>query len=427
MIKTEILEELSPERRKEILDRSAPVLAEIAEATGRILKALRADPEKEMTREYGHLKGDFKIGDLKVGEDEFERAFSRSDPDFVKALGAAAKNIETFHRIQLERPLWFTEVSPGVMAGRMTRPVAAAGVYVPGGRASYPSSALMTVIPAKVAGVGKVVCCSPPGENLEINAGTLVAAKIAGADGFFKLGGAWAVGAMAYGLAGVPKVDKVVGPGSSWVTAAKLAVYGEVDIDSPAGPSEGFVISDGKNDPVLLAWDFLAQLEHDPQAAAVLVTTDAKEAGEVLAIVRGAVPSLKRREIVEESSRGAAVLVAKDLKSAFAFSNAYAPEHLELAVEDPLSCLSMVENAGSVFLGLSTPIPAGDYATGTNHVLPTGGAARAFSGLSVDTFLKKITFQKLTREGLAGLAPTAETLAAAEGLECHAKAVRVRV
>ncbi|MDR2945404.1 MAG: histidinol dehydrogenase [Candidatus Adiutrix sp.] len=427
MIEVETLSALSPERRAHILARSQDDFSGVMATTAAILERLKAAPEAEFAHEYGPLKPGFTTADIPVPAEEIEAAFKMVPAEVTEALKIAAENIHKFHRAQLGHALWMEEFSPGLLAGRLTRPLDRVGVYIPGGRAAYPSSALMNIIPAKAAGVGHIVACSPPGPDFKVHPEILVAASLAGADSIHKLGGAWAVGAMAYGLGGVPRVDKIVGPGSAWVTAAKMSVFGQVDIDLPAGPSEGFIIAEGEANAEWLAWDLLSQLEHDPMAAAVLVTTNARLAAEVAAVVARELPGLDRREIVEQSLRnGAAILVADSLEQAFDFANEYAPEHLQLIVPDPLSQLSRVRHAGSVFLGPHAPIAVGDYASGTNHVLPTGTAARMFSGLSTDSFMKKITFQHLSPEALRALAPTVTTLARAEGLTAHARSVTVR-
>ena len=254
-----------------------------------------------------------------------------------------------------------------------------------------------------------------------------MAADLAGVQRFFKLGGPWAIGSLAYGTKTVPKVDKIVGPGNKYVTAAKLLVFGQVDIDSPAGPSEALIVADETGEANLLAADFLTQVEHDPDAAAVLITTDASVAQKVVDIILSELPQLPRREIIEAALAGySAVLVAPNLEAALEFANLYAPEHLQILTRDPLSVLPLIRHAGSIFLGPYAPVPVGDYASGTNHVLPTGGCARMFSGLSVDDFIKKPTFQHLTREALASLKDTVITLAEAEGLPLHARAVAER-
>ncbi|MDL2260169.1 histidinol dehydrogenase, partial [Deltaproteobacteria bacterium OttesenSCG-928-K17] len=421
MIEVEFLKKLSPARRDKIMARSTADFSETMAATAEILARLKAEPEAEMLREYGPLKDGFTLADLLVTEEEIEKAFKEVPAEIIQALETAAANIFNFHQAQLERPMWFDEFAPGLIAGRMTKALSNVGVYIPGGRAAYPSSALMNIIPARAAGVEKIVAATPPGPGLKVRPEILVGASLAGADAIYKLGGAWAVGSLAYGLAGLPRVDKIVGPGSAWVTAAKMSVFGQVDIDMPAGPSEGFIIADKTAEPQWLAWDLLSQLEHDPQSAAVLVSTDEALAMAVAAAVKDIFPTLERKEIVAAAIKnGAAVLVAENLYQAIDFANDYAPEHLQLAVADPFTHLTRVQNAGSVFLGPNAPIAAGDYASGPNHVLPTGFAARAFSGLSADSFLKKITFQHLSKEALADLAPTVTTLARAEGLPAHA-------
>jgi len=427
MIEVEFLQRLPQARRAAILTRSAATPAGIKEAVVGIITRLIGDPEGELRQEYGPLKPGLDLADFKVSEEEIEDAYRALPAGVLAALKKAAEAIHKFHAAQLERPAWFEEFAPGLMAGRLTRPLERVGVYIPGGRAAYPSSALMNIIPAKAAGVTEIVAASPPGPDFTIRRETLAAAHLAGAKTIYKLGGAWAVGCLAYGLAGLPRVDKIVGPGSAWVTSAKLAVFGQVDIDLPAGPSEGFIIADDQAPAEWLAWDLLAQLEHDPLAAAVLVSVDEGLARRVAAEINRLWPSLDRRDIVAEALKnGTALLVAGNLDEAFAFANLYAPEHLQLVLAEPLSHLAKVRHAGSVFLGSHAPIAAGDYASGPNHVLPTGGAARMFSGLSVDSFLKKITFQHLTPEALRDLRPAAATLARAEGLTAHARSLEIR-
>ncbi|MDR1578487.1 MAG: histidinol dehydrogenase [Deltaproteobacteria bacterium] len=428
MLVVEKLSSLDSNRRFSLINRSQLDIQRIIFETKIILERLLADPLTELSREYGSLKPDVSPTDLLVGAEEIERANAQVGKSFLETLKVAATNIRQFHQAQLERPWWLTEIQPGLLAGRVTRPLARVGVYIPGGRAAYPSSALMNIIPAQVAGVKEIVAITPPSPGFLARPEIVAAASLAGATQIYKLGGAWAVGSLAHGLLGLPKVDKIVGPGSVWVTAAKLAVYGLVDIDSPAGPSEGFIIVEpgAGAEPEVLAWDFLAQLEHDPQAAAVLVTTSETLAQDVAKAVNLELDSLARAAIVQESLKNAAILVADNLDAAFDLANEYAPEHLQLILPDPFSHLGRIQNAGSVFLGPHSPIAGGDYATGPNHVLPTGGAARAFSGLSVDGFLRKMTFQQLTSQALKDLGPTICSLARAEGLLGHAKSVEIR-
>ena len=344
-----------------------------------------------------------------------------------QALKQAAKNIEKFHRAQLEREMWSIEVQPGILAGRVRRAMETIGAYVPGGKANYPSSVLMNIIPARVAGVATVVACTPPQKGMKTDPVTIVAADIAGADFLFKVGGPWAIAGMAYGTASIPKVDKIVGPGNKYVTAAKMAVFGTVDIDSPAGPSEALIIADETARPEWMVWDFLSQIEHDPDAGAVLVTPSPALAEKVCEIINQQLPGLERKDIIQEAlTRHSAVLVTATLKESIDFANAYAAEHLQIVTEDPWIILPMINHAGSIFMGHYAPVPAGDYASGTNHVLPTGGCARMFSGLSVDDFIKKPTFQYLSKKGLQGLRKTITLLAEKEGLPLHARTIEER-
>jgi histidinol dehydrogenase len=287
----------------------------------------------------------------------------------------------------------------------------------------------MTIIPAKVAGVQEIIAATPPGPGMAVNHATLVAAHLAGASRLFKIGGPWAIGSLAYGTEMVPRVDKIVGPGNKYVTAAKLLVFGAVNIDSPAGPSEVLILADETAEPRLLAIDFLSQAEHDPEAAAVLVTPAAELAQKVVELINSELPHLPRREIIEAAltlTKYSAVLVAETLEEAVEFANLYAAEHLQIVTREPFALLPRIRHAGSIFLGPYAPVPVGDYASGTNHVLPTGGCARMFSGLSVDDFIKKPTFQHLSREALASIKDTVITLAESEGLPLHARAVAER-
>ncbi len=359
--------------------------------------------------------------------EEIEAAYRVLDPQVIAALKTAAANIEKFHRAQLDRDMWAMEVRPGILAGRLSRPIDRVGCYIPGGLAAYPSSALMNIIPAKVAGVAEIVAATPPGPGMAVNPATLVAAHLAGASRLFKIGGPWAIGSLAYGTQTVPRVDKIVGPGNKYVTAAKLLVFGQVDIDSPAGPSEALILADDTAKARYVAVDFLSQVEHDPEAAAVLVTPDADLARHVVAIIAAELPHLPRREIITAAlAKYSGVLLTASLDEALDFANLYAPEHLQIVTRDPFALLPRIKHAGSIFLGPYAPVPVGDYASGTNHVLPTGGCARMFSGLSVDDFIKKPTFQHLTKEALRSLKDTVITLAEHEGLLLHARAVAER-
>ena len=426
-LQLEYLASLAPERRRQILSRSQEDVSQVLAVVTPILAAIREQGDAEVVRQHEQFKPGLTPAELEATPQEMEAAYRALDPKVLAALKAAAANIEKFHRAQLEREMWAMEVQPGLLAGRLCRPLDRVGCYIPGGLASYPSSALMNIIPARVAGVAEIVAATPPGPELALNPATLVAAHLAGAQRLFKIGGPWAIGSMAYGTETVPRVDKIVGPGNKYVTAAKLLVFGQVDIDSPAGPSEALILADETAEPRFLALDFLSQVEHDPEAAAVLVTPDPDLARKVVELIHAELPHLPRREIMEAAlAKYSAVLVAKDLQEALEFANLYAPEHLQIVTRDPFALLSRIRHAGSIFLGPYAPVPVGDYASGTNHVLPTGGCARMFSGLSVDDFITKPTFQHLSFEALKSLKDTVITLAESEGLLVPARAVADR-
>jgi histidinol dehydrogenase len=426
-LQVESLTELAPARRQAILSRSQVDVSAVLETVAPILAALRKVGDAESLRQHRQYKAGISPADLEATGEEIEAAYRSLEPKVLTALKTAAANIEKFHQAQREREMWAMEVRPGILAGRLTRPLNRVGCYIPGGLASYPSSALMNIIPAKVAGVAEIVAATPPGPEMAVNPATLVAAHLAGAQRLFKIGGPWAIGSLAYGTELVPRVDKIVGPGNKYVTAAKLLVFGQVDIDSPAGPSEALILADETAEARFVALDFLSQVEHDPEAAAVLVTTSERLASQVVEIITRELPHLPRREIIAAAlSKYSAVLVAPSLEVALEFANLYAPEHLQVVTRDPFVLLPRIQHAGSIFLGPYAPVPVGDYASGTNHVLPTGGCARMFSGLSVDDFIKKPTFQHFTREALEGLKDTVITLAEHEGLFLHARAVAER-
>ncbi len=426
VLELEFLEKIAPERRERLLNRSKTDVTEVLEDVRKILLDLRRDGDQESLRWHRQYKADITVEDLEVKAAEIEAAYRTLDPKVLEALKAAAANIEKFHEAQREREMHALEVLPGILAGRLIRPLERVGCYIPGGLASYPSSALMNIIPAKVAGVREILACTPPGPEMAVNPATIAAAHLAGASRLFKLGGPWAIGSMAFGTELVPKVDKIVGPGNKYVTAAKLLVFGEVNIDSPAGPSEALILADDAAEARFVAADFLSQVEHDADAAAVLVTPSEALARRVIELVTGELPGLPRREIVESAFANSAVIVTRNLDEALDFANLYAPEHLQIMTRDPFAVLPRIRHAGSIFLGAFAPVPVGDYASGTNHVLPTGGCARMFSGLSVDDFLRKPTFQHLSREGLQALKETVIILAEAEGLPLHARAVAER-
>ena len=426
-IKPEKIDDLSPEKRKMVMERSMEDISSIYQDVRGIVDDVKAGGDAITLEHYRKHKKDIAASDLEVREEEIRDAYNKVDSNVVDCLKIAARNITKFHQAQLERQMWSIEVTEGILAGRITRAMDIVGCYIPGGTAVYPSSILMTVLPAKVAGVGKIVAITPPSKGMVANPATLVAADIAGCDRVFKVGGPWGIAGLAYGTENMPRVDKIVGPGNKYVTAAKMLVYGQVDIDSPAGPSESLILADESGDPELIALDFLSQIEHDPDSAAVLVTPVETLAVAVCEIITREYESLPRKEIFESSlSKHSYVLISTDMDQAIDFANEYAAEHLQVLTHDPFITLNRIKHAGSIFMGPYAPVPVGDYASGTNHVLPTGQCARMFSGLSVDDFIKKPTFQYLSKQGLAGLKDTVVTLAEAEGLPIHARAVMAR-
>jgi len=419
------LEELNEEDMKVLFARDVGI-QDVLARVNEIIAEVGSKGDEALFRYTEKFEG-AKLDDLRVSQEEIDAAYEAADEHLLESLSQAADNIFAFHSAQKERDLWMTELSPGVFVGQKVVPLDSVGAYVPGGRAAYPSSALMNVIPARVAEVPRIVVCTPPKADGTVTPLTLVAADMAGADEVYKLGGAQAIAAMAVGTESIERVNKVVGPGNVFVTAAKMLLRGTVEIDFPAGPSEVLIIADRTADPKVVAADMIAQGEHDPKSISVLVATDdllASAVAEELAIqAAGAV----RSEIVSQSMDHSAVLVAGDLDEAVDFANAFAPEHLEIVTSDPLGTFRSIRHAGSAFLGRYTPVAAGDYASGTNHVLPTSGYARVFSGLNVDHFTKKITVQMITDDGLLGLEETVTTLAEAEGLMAHADSVRRRL
>jgi len=362
------------------------------------------------------------LDEIAVTGEEREAAYDLVDARLVESLVEAEARISRFHELQRGRDLWLQEMEPGITLGVKTTPLARVGSYVPGGRAAYPSTALMCTIPAKVAGVAEICCCTPP----PVNPITLVALDIAGVDEVYRVGGAQAIAAMAIGTETVPRVEKIVGPGNVYVTAAKMLLRDEAEIDFPAGPSEIAILADSTANPTFVAADILAQAEHDPNAACVLVTTDAGLAGAVGTEVMRMAEGAKRREIVEKALAHSGYIVASDLDEAVATVDGIAPEHLSVQVADQLAVINRIRSAGSIFVGPYAAVACGDYASGTNHVLPTAGYARFYSGLDVNHFCRRSTVQMITREGLDAIGDIVETIADAEGLHAHAESGRVR-
>ncbi len=367
-----------------------------------------------------------KLSSLRVSQEEIEDGVSCVEPAFLEVLEKAAKNIRAFHEKQKRQGFELSEQS-GVVVGQKILPVERAGLYVPGGTAAYPSTVLMDAIPAKIAGVERVVMTTPPDKFGKINPVILAAAKIAGVDEIYKVGGAQAIAALAYGTESVPKVDKIVGPGNAFVAEAKKQVFGQVSIDMIAGPSEIMIVADGKNRAKDIAADLLSQAEHDKMASAVLVTDDLAFALKVSGEIEKQIPLLERAEIARASiDENGKIIVVRDLDQAFEVVNELAPEHLEICLDEPFRYLEKVKNAGSVFLGRYCPEALGDYFAGTNHTLPTSGTARFSSPLSVDDFLKKTQYIYYDKKALERVCKDVEYFAKKEGLTAHAKSAVVR-
>jgi len=418
------LADLGTDARRAFFERDAGV-GEVRSDVRDIVERVRREGDVAV-REFSNEFDGVQVGNIDV-TDAAERAYDELDDDVREAIEAAAANVRAFHEKQVPED-WREEFGDDGTRelGRRYRPLDRVGVYAPGGTAAYPSSVLMGVIPAKVAGVEHVAVATPPAEPM--NPVTLAAMHVAGADAIYSVGGAQGIAALAYGTETVKAVQKVVGPGNKWVTAAKAEVRGDVDIDFLAGPSEVLVVADETAEARFVAADLVAQAEHDPNASVVAVTDDADLAADIVAEVERQAGERERTETIEAAleSDASGVLLARSMSEAVLFAEEYAAEHLTIQADDDEALLDRIDSAGSVFLGPYTPVAAGDYASGTNHVLPTGGGAKRQGGLSVDHFVRSTTVQRLDRDGLSGLSETITTLAEAEGLDAHAQSVRER-
>jgi len=420
---------LSAEQQRQVLRRPAQEnSADVLYKTQALINDVRLrgdDALREITARFDGVV----LQSLRVSTQEFEIAEKALSSIQVDALKRAIGNVQRFHEAQVSTPLKI-ETSPGVVCERHTRPIDAVGLYVPAGTAPLPSTAIMLAVPARIADCPTRVLCSPPQRDGSVDPAVLVAAKLCGIDRVFKVGGAQAIAAMAYGTQSIPKVDKVFGPGNRWVTAAKMLVSNDADgaaLDMPAGPSEVLVIADEHAVAAFVAADLLAQAEHSVDAQAILVTTSSALIDKVTSELAQQAARLSRNQTLLQALLHARLILVDSLNTAFSLSNTYAPEHLIVQVQEARSWLPCIRNAGSVFLGQWTPETMGDYCSGTNHVLPTYGFARAYSGLSLMDFMKRITVQELSSEGLKDLGPTALTIADLEGLDAHANAVSVRL
>ncbi len=422
---------LTEDTRKDILDRllkrSPNNYSEYETVVADIITDVRTNGDQAVfacTKKFD--KWDVTAETIRVTEAETEEAFASIEEEFVMVMKRAAANIKAFHEKQL-RNSWIDTRPDGSLLGQRILPLATSGVYVPGGKAAYPSSVLMNVIPARVAGVKKIVMTTPAGADGKVNPGTLVAAKIAGVDEIYKVGGAQAIAAMAFGTQSIPKVDKITGPGNIFVALAKKACFGYVSIDSIAGPSEILVLADETANPRYAAADLLSQAEHDELASAILITTDEKLAAAVNEQIECFLQTLSRKEIIQKSlDNYGYILVAASMEDAIEAANAIASEHMEILTKDPYAVMTKIENAGAIFLGDYSSEPLGDYYAGPNHILPTNGTAKFFSPLNVDDFMKKTSLISYSREALAKAHKDIELFATREGLTAHANSVSVR-
>lgn len=412
---------------EDLLQRSPNHYGQYESAVAEIIETVKKGGDEALfsyTEKFDHCKMD--AAHIRVTREEIDEAYQKVDADFVEVMKKSAANIRAFHEKQL-RNSWFDPKPDGTILGMKILPIAIAGVYVPGGKAAYPSSVLMNVLPAKVAGVERIIMTTPPGADGKVNPGTLVAAHIAGVDEIYKVGGAQAIAAMAFGTQSIPKVDKITGPGNIFVALAKKACFGYVSIDSIAGPSEILVIADETANPCYVAADLLSQAEHDELASAILITTSKTLADQVSIEVDRFVANLSRREIIEKSLNNYGyILLVDSLDEAADTANEIASEHLEILTKDPFAMMTKIRNAGAIFLGEYSSEPLGDYFAGPNHVLPTNGTARFFSPLNVDDFLKKTSIISYSRPALEKIHQDIECFAENEGLTAHANSIRVR-
>lgn len=412
---------------EDLLKRSPNSYGKFEAAVNDILLNVRTNKDEALfkyTKDFD--KADINASNIVVTKEEIEEAYTKVDPALVDVIRKSLRNIKEYHEKQKQYS-WFDSKPDGTILGQKVTPLASAGVYVPGGKAAYPSSVLMNVVPAKVAGVEQIIMCTPPDHEGKVYPTTLVAANEAGVDVVYKAGGAQAIAAMAYGTESIPKVDKICGPGNIYVALAKKAVFGYVSIDSVAGPSEILVIADETANPRYVAADLLSQAEHDEMASAILITTSSELANKVSAEIDDFLKELSRSEIISKSlDNYGYILLVDDINEAVSVANDIASEHLEIVTKDPFNVMTKIKNAGAIFLGEYSSEPLGDYFAGPNHVLPTNGTAKFFSALSVDDFIKKSSIISYSREALEAIHNDIENFAAAEHLTAHANSIKVR-
>lgn len=422
-----LTEETQSELLGNLLNRNPGSYTEYENIVNDIIDNVRKNGDKavfEYTLKFD--KSELNASNIRVTEDEIKEAYKELDPRFVEVMKKSAENIRVFHEKQ-KRNSWIDTREDGSILGQRILPIEISGVYVPGGKAAYPSSVLMNVVPAKVAGVERIVMCTPPGKDGKVNPGTLIAADIAGVTEVYKVGGAQAIAAMAFGTESIPKVDKITGPGNIFVALAKKACFGHVSIDSIAGPSEILVVADETANARYVAADLLSQAEHDELASAILVTTSEKLANDVSAEIEGFLKELSRTDIIKKSlDNYGYIFIADDMDAAVDAANAIASEHLEIITKDPYEVMTKIKNAGAIFLGAYSSEPLGDYFAGPNHILPTNRTARFFSPLNVDDFMKKTSIISYSRDALSKVHEDIELFAKEEGLTAHANSIAVR-
>lgn len=403
------------------LERRKSGISSVRDAVDDIIGQVRAGGDAAILDLTSRFDG-IVLEDLHVDEERRQSAYDEVDAALVEAIIEAEARISRFHEMQRPRELWLEEVEPGVVLGVKTTPLERIGAYIPGGRAAYLSTALMCAVPARVAGVRSICCCTPP----PVHPATLVALDIAGVDEVYSIGGAQAIAAMALGTESIKPVQKIVGPGNVYVTLAKMLLRDQVEIDFPAGPSEIAILADGSGDASYIAADILAQAEHDPDAACLLVTTDPALAAGTGTALKEMVNKAERKDIISRSLKNTGYILVDTLEEGAVIIDGVAPEHLSIQVADPLDVLALIHHAGSIFIGKYSPVACGDYASGTNHVLPTAGNARTHSGLDVRHFCKTSTIQVISQVGLEGMGDVAERIARAEGLHAHADSIQIR-
>ncbi|GAB4524618.1 MAG: histidinol dehydrogenase [Anaerolineae bacterium] len=424
------LDQLTTEQRARIMRRAEKDISDLLPTAQEVIHRVRTEGDAavvDYARKFDAPNFEAKM--LRATPEDFAQARSQVSPDVIAAVEAAHDNIRRFHEEQMPEPMWFTEVQPGIMAGEKVTPITSVGLYVPRGKGAFPSVMLMLATPAKVAGVKRIVVVTPPTPEGKPDAASLVAAEICGIDEVYAVGGMQAIAALAYGTETLPRVDKVIGPGSSYVSAAKRLLYGTIDVGLPAGPSESIILTDEHADPRLAALDLLVEAEHGPDSAALLVTHSAEvanQAAEILPQYIAELPEWRRGFVQNVLANYGGIMLTGSLEESIQFVNDYAPEHLEIMTAEPFVTLNRIQNAGEILLGAHTPIPTANYCLGLNAILPTGGFARSFSSVSVWDFLKRSGIGYLSREGYQRLQGTTATLADYEDFPAHAMAIRKR-